>query len=474
MFYFECRETSLNGQIFLHMDNNLFLGTLGALAAVGSLTAAERPNIVIIYTDDMGIGDLSCYNSGWVTTPNIDRLAAEGLKFNHYYTASPVSSPSRVALTTGMRPTEWGINTFLHERAGNARCEQLDYLDASAPSMARSLKEAGYATAHIGKWHMGGGRDVDDAPQIPLYGFDEYVSTYESPDPDKLITASNWIWSKQDSIKRWDRTAYFVDKALDFMARHKGEPCFVNLWPDDMHDPWIPAAEFFDNKPSWKKRSNFTAVLEEYDRQIGRFIDGLKAMGEWENTLIIFTSDNGALPTFDQLRTNGQRGSKVSLYEGGVHMPFIVCWPAEIEAGEIEDETVLCSVDLFPSLCTITGARMPKGFNYAGEDMSRALLGKKAQHRKTDLMWDFGRNRYFGRPPQPHHQSPHLAIRRGDYKLLVNSDRTRLELYDIRKDPNETTNMADRYPKLCKELSDKVIDWYFSKRVVRAEVGNDK
>lgn len=447
---------------------DILLGTLGIMTAV-PMQAQKNPNIIIIYTDDMGIGDLSCYNSGWVTTPNIDSLAAEGLKFNNYYTASPVSSPSRVALTTGMYPTEWGINTFLHEKSGNAKCEQLDFLASSAPSMAKALKDIGYTTAHIGKWHMGGGRDVYNAPQITEYGFDEYVTTYEGPDPDKLLTATNWIWSEQDSIKRWERTGYFVDKTLNFLARHKGSSCFVNLWPDDMHDPWVPSAEFYKKKGTWGSKSNFISVLKEYDKQIGRLLSGIKELGIWDNTLIIFTSDNGALPTFEQVRTNGQRGSKVSLYEGGIRMPFIVCWPNRIKAGEIDDESVINSVDIFPSLCSITGAKQPKGFDYSGEDMSKALLGDKMQKRKKDMMWDFGRNRFFGRPPQKHHQSPHLAIRRGDFKLLVNSDRTRLELYNIKKDPNETTNIAKRYPKLCKELSGKVINWYFTKRVVREQ-----
>lgn len=453
------------------MNIKFFLsGILCQSFGISLFAQVEKPNIVIIYTDDMGMGDLSCYNSGWVTTPNIDNLAANGLKFNYYYTASPVSSPSRVSLTTGMFPTQWGVNTYLHDRSGNAKCEQVDYLDASAPSIAKSLKDAGYSTAHIGKWHMGGGRDVNDAPQIPLYGFDEYISTYESPDPDKLITASDWIWSKQDSIKRWERTGYFVDKALEFMSRHRDEPCFVNLWPDDMHDPWIPQKIYFDSKESWTSQSNFVSVLQEYDRQIGRFVDGLKKMGLLDNTLIIFTSDNGALPTFNQVRTNGLRGSKVSLYEGGVRMPFIISWPNRIKSGEIDDESVVCSVDIYPSLCAIAGAKMPEGFDYSGEDMSKALLGIEAQQRKKDLMWDFGRNLFFGRPPQKHHQSPHLAIRRGNYKLLINSDRTCLELYDIKKDPNETTNIAQKYPTLCKELGNKVIDWYFSKRKTRQSV----
>lgn len=176
----------------------------------------HRPNIIIIYTDDMGMGDLSCYNSGWIQTPNIDKLARNGIKFSNYYSASPVCSPSRAAITTGIYPSELGITTFLDSRINNAKCEQFDYLNPSNPSMARILKDAGYRTGHFGKWHMGGGRDVHNAPSIANYGFDEYVSTYESPNPDPLITSKNWIWSEIDSVKRWDRTRYFVDKTLDF------------------------------------------------------------------------------------------------------------------------------------------------------------------------------------------------------------------------------------------------------------------
>ena len=453
------------------MNRAIFLmGACGMAASTLLAKTDEKPHIVIIYTDDMGIGDLSCYNSGWVETPNIDKLASQGLKFNHYYTSSPVSSPSRVGLTTGMYPTECGINTFLHTRKGNTDCEQFDYLDSSSPTIAKALKEVGYATAHIGKWHMGGGRDVDDAPQITKYGFDEYVTTYEGPDPDPLITASNWIWSEQDSIQRWNRTAYFVDRTLDFLNRHADQPCFVNLWPDDMHDPWIPEETSYKDKKSWVSKQNFVAVLKEYDRQIGRLMEGLEKLGIRENTLVIFTSDNGALPTFDEIRVGGRRGSKISLYEGGVNMPFIISWPARIKQGEIEDESVVSAVDIFPSLCAITGAKLPKGYAYSGEDMSRSLLGVKVQKRKKDMMWDFGRNRFFNKPPKRHHQSPHLAIRRGDWKLLVNSDGSGLELYDIKKDPNETTNRAGRYPALSSELSKKVIDWYFAKRKIRTSL----
>lgn len=449
------------------MKKQLFIGLCGCLLLPSVVSSQEKPNIIIIYTDDMGIGDLSCYNSGWVCTPNIDKLANEGLKFNHYYTASPVSSPSRVGLTTGMFPTEWGINTFLNDRKSNARCEQNDYLDSHAPTIAKSLKAVGYATAHIGKWHMGGGRDVDDAPQIPEYGFDEYVTTYEGPDPDPLITASNWIWSEKDSIQRWDRTSYFVDKTLDYLSRHKDQPCFINLWPDDMHDPWIPSSGFYPMSETWSSRNNFVAVLTQYDKQIGRLLDGIERLGIRENTLIIFTSDNGALPTFDNARTNGLRGSKNSLYEGGINMPFIVCWPGKIKAGGTDNEHVISAVDIYPSLCAITGAKQIPGYAYSGEDMSEVLLGVASHKRSKDLMWDFGRNKYFNKPARTNQRSPHLAIRRGDWKLLVDSDGQHVELFDIKNDPHETTNLADKYPELVKDLSQTVIDWYFTKRVMR-------
>lgn len=449
------------------MKTELFLGFCGSLLLSTTIAAQQKPNIIIIYTDDMGIGDLSCYNSGWACTPNIDKLAKDGLKFNHYYTASPVSSPSRVGLTTGMFPTEWGINTFLNDRMSNANCEQNDYLDSNAPTIAKSLKKVGYATAHFGKWHMGGGRDVDDAPQIPLYGFDEYVTTYEGPDPDPLITASNWIWSEKDSIQRWDRTAYFVDKTLNFLSRHKDQSCFINLWPDDMHDPWIPSSGFYPLSETWSSRNNFIAVLTQYDKQIGRLLEGIDKLGIRENTLIIFTSDNGALPTFDNARTNGLRGSKNSLYEGGINMPFIICWPGTIKAGKTDNENVVSSVDIYPSLCKITGAKQIEGYEYSGEDMSLVLLGLKSQKRTKDLMWDFGRNKYFNKPSRLNQRSPHLAIRRGNWKLLVNSDGQHAELFDIKNDPHETTNIADQYPELVKEMSKTVIDWYFTKRTIR-------
>ena len=434
-----------------------------ALTSVGTaLTATEHPNIVIIYIDDMGIGDIGCYGGTFTPTPNIDQLAKDGIKFQHYYSAAPVSSPSRTGVTTGNFPLKYGISSFLSSRKYNRSCGQNDFLDAEAPSMARAFHDAGYSTAHIGKWHMGGGRDVKDAPQITEYGFDEYCSTYESPDPDPEITATNWIWSKEDNIKRWNRTAYFVDKSLNFIERNQGKPFFLNLWPDDVHSPWVPEAFENDAPTITFTEKAFIPVLAELDVQIGRFIKGLEKLGVEDNTIVIFTSDNGPTPnSFELRRAAYLRGTKNSLYEGGINMPFIIKYPAKIKGGEVDAESVLCSVDLYPSLCKMAGIKVEERFDGDGEDLSATLLGKSKTPRKRDLMWDFGRNRNYRKGSCAYQTSPHLAIRRGEWKLLVNSDRSNAQLFNLIEDRFEKKDVAAENPELVEELTDAVCSWFF-------------
>lgn len=422
--------------------------------------AAQKPNIIFILTDDMGYGDVGCYGGKFVPTPNIDQLAEEGTKFTQFHVASPVCSPSRTGFLTGNFPARWKITNFLQTREGNRKSEQADFVDPTAPSIARALKAAGYATGHFGKWHMGGGRDVTNAPPFSAYGFDEHCSTYESPDPDPIITGTNWIWSEYDLVKRWDRTQYFVEKALDFLKRHKGEPCFVDLWPDDVHTPWVPEGSDLRRRRHPEDRSTFDPVLAEYDKQIGRFMDGLKRLGlDDENTIVIFTSDNGPLPTMDRARTAGFRGAKDSLYEGGTSEPFIVRWPGHVPAGRVDETSLISAVDFFPTFCKLAGASLPKNLKPDGEDVSAIFFGKEFT-RKKPMFWEYGRNETFGYPREyPGQISPNVAVRDGKWKLLVNDDGSQVELYDIDADRYETKNVAEKHPKIANRLKKAALDW---------------
>lgn len=365
-------------------------------------------------------------------------------------------------MLTGMYPGRWNFSTYLDNKKHNRDAEQTDFLDPAAPSIGRVFKSAGYATGHFGKWHMGGGRDVKNAPHFSKYGFDAHASTYESPQPDPLLTATNWIWSDKDSIKRWDRTRYFVDQTLKFMKANKGTPCFVNLWPDDVHTPWVPnTGEGYTGKfpLNEEEEAAFKLVLKELDVQIGRLVEGLKQMGELDNTIIVFTSDNGALPSFKGSRNGGLRGSKLSLYEGGTRMPFIISWPAKIPAGRTDAASEVNSVDLLPSLAKMAGVDLPSGYKGDGLDRSGVFTGKPSL-RKKDMFWEYGRNDIAFRYPKPVDRSPNLAVRSGAWKLLMNHDGSGIELYNIVNDKQETRNLSEEQPKVAARLKKALGDWW--------------
>ena len=422
---------------------------------------APRPNIIYILADDLGPGDLGCYGGKRIATPNIDRLAVEGTRFTQFYAASPVCSPSRCGLVTGQFPGRWRITSYLAEKKRNQGAEMADFLDPKAPSLPRAMHEAGYRTAHFGKWHLGGGRDVTDAPKFAAYGYDEHAGTYESPEPDPDITATDWIWSNKDKVKRWKRTEFFVDKTLDFLRRQKDVPCFVNLWLDDVHTPWI-GNEAATKETNPNIPTNLKRVGEEMDRQIGRLMDGLKELGIDDKTLVIFSSDNGPYPNLAG-RTQGLRGCKLSLYEGGIRLPFIVRWPGVTPAGATDETTVIGAVDMLPTLCNIGGVEAPKEVALDGIDRSVALKGKPLAARERPLMWEYGRNEeFFGYPKQPRDRSPQLAIRDGKWKLLVNADGEAAELYDLSADTNETNNVIGEQSDNAARLKKSVLDWWRS------------
>ena len=433
---------------------------LGIVIAAGPAFAADRPNVVVVFVDDFGWGDPSCYGNPLAKTPRMDRMAAEGVRFTQGYVAAPICSPSRCGLVTGQYPGRWRITSYLQTKKGNRECEMADFLDPAAPSLPRMLKEAGYATAHVGKWHLGGGRDVTDAPKFAAYGYDLGLGTYESPEPAAALGRKTTPWGKEveaQQVARHDRSRWMVDQTLDFVKANSGGPGFVNLWLDDTHTPFVPSPEqqkAVSTTGDPPEVARFKAVLVETDRQVGRLLDGLAGT----NTLVLLIGDNGALPTFDQKRVGGLRGSKLSLYEGGTRVPFLAWWPGQAKPG-VNETTVISTLDLVPTLTALCGAKLPAGYAPDGEDLSAAVKGSSPKRTKP-LFWEYGRNTTsFAYPKDAYHRSPNVSVRDGDWKLLVNADGTKAELYDLAADPKETKNLAADRPEVTKRLTDAALTW---------------
>lgn len=439
------------------------------LAQQSDKAAPAHPNIIMVYVDDMGYADISSFATKPldVKTPHIDKMASEGTKFYQYYSAMPICSPSRAAVLSGMFAAETGLTSYLQTREGNYENDQNDYFDPALAFLPKSFKAAGYATAHVGKWHMGGGRDVDNAPSMGKYGYDEFYGTWESPDRDPKLGTIHAPWDRRlvpGQVERHERTEYMVDKTLDFFQRNEGKPRFVTLWLDDMHTPFWPSPEMLEKYGGDLERdnsiANFYGVLEEMDKQIGRLIEGLKTQGIDNETIVFLTGDNGPAPHYEHRRNDGMRGMKLSLYEGGIRQPFIIRWPGKVPAQKENRETVLCAVDLLPSLTAMAGIPMvPEAEGKAvGEDLSAALLGETPKRTKP-ILWEYGRNAAPPRPKAPEDRSPSLGIRSGDFKLLVDDGMRNAELYNVVKDPYEKTNLADKRTTMVRELGHQVINW---------------
>ncbi len=464
------------------MNRRFFLKTAGVgftalsgwgLSALVPQEKPSKPNILFVFIDDMGYGDLSCYGNSAIQTPNIDRLAHEGIRFTQFYANSPVCSPSRVAMTTGQYPARWKIYSYLDSRQANRRRRMADFLDPHAPSLARQLKAAGYSTAHFGKWHMGGGRDVDNAPHPSAYGFEESSVTFEGLG-DRLLINNDGLSQQSARLEQGQITwvdkrqisRIRVDQTLDFIRRYKDGPFYVNLWFNDVHDPHLPdpaEVEKFKKVSDNPYEQKFFAVLDEMDRQIGRVLDGLTEMGLDKNTLVILASDNG--PTdwasyykegyFPPGSAGPLRARKWSLYEGGIRMPFIVRWTGTIPAGKEDKTTVCCGVDLFPTVCSLAGAALPDGKSFDGEDISDSLLGTPIE-RKHPIFW------YYPNQPKPgkqEHISPTLAVRRGRWKLLVDPDGTQAQLYDLENDLREQQNKILEQQEIAQSLWEQMCIW---------------
>lgn len=462
-WFLECR-----GNVMLHR-NVLLVAVLSLFMQIPAVAAP--PNIVMVFIDDMGWGDFSCFGNQAAKTANIDRLAAEGIRFEQFYVNSPICSPSRTALSTGQYPQRWKITSYLaHRRLNDAR-GMAQWLDPRAPMLARFLQDAGYATGHFGKWHMGGQRDVDDAPAITKYGFDTSLTNFEGMGP-KLLPLTlkpgqekpGRIWGDAQRLgpgHRWmlrsKITGGFVDEAIPFIkkARDQEKPFYINLWPDDVHSPfWPPVDKWADGK-----RGLYLSVLEEMDRQLGKLFDVIRNDSQLrENTLILVCSDNG--PEQGAGTAGPFRGFKTHLFEGGIRSPLIAWGPglvASDKVGTVNRKSVFSSIDLVPSLLAIAGAAVDGNVKFDGEALPKVVTGESKGSRQQPL--------FFRRPPDRDSfygvkNLPDLAIRDGKWKLLCEYDGSDANLYDLIADPGEKRNLAGEQPQVVQRLTRELLAWH--------------
>ena len=462
---------------------NTFLisASLGAVMASATCAAekstiAKKPNIILVFIDDMGWGDFSCFGNTAVETQNIDRLARDGIRFEQFYVNSPICSPSRVAISTGQYPARWKITSYLNNRKSNLDRGMAHWLDPQAPMLARFLHDAGYATGHFGKWHMGGQRDVGDAPLISEYGFDHSLTNFEGLGPRVLAlkdaydgkppkphTLGSDKLGRPEEITYVDRslvTQSFTSAALEFIKRaeSKDEPFFVNVWPDDVHSPFFPPAA---RRGDETKRKLYHGVLDTMDEQLGVLFDYIRENEKLcDNTLILVCSDNG--PEQGAGSAGPFRGFKTHLFEGGIRSSLIAWGPGLIDpsnVGKKNKSSVFSAIDLVPTLLNIADVAPAKNVSFDGEPLPDVLLGRSPDSRTAPL--------FFRRPPDRDsfygvEDCPDLAVRDGKWKLLCEYDGSDAVLYNLENDQGESKNLIEENPAIAKRLAGAVVAWHQS------------
>ncbi|MFI3258574.1 MAG: sulfatase [Rikenellaceae bacterium] len=428
-------------------NKNLLL--LTALSSSIGLMAAERPNIVLIMADDLGYSDLSCYGNDYVNTPNIDRMAAEGVCLTDYHTNGSVSSPTRAALMTGRYQQRCGITMVVS--AANHR--DVGLADEEL-TLAEAFKQCGYTTAIYGKWHLGYQPNFNPVNQ----GFDHFEG-YVAGNVDyhshlDLVNIHDW-WCGTEQLREVGYTTDLItDKAVKFIEEHKDEPFFLYLPHEAPHNPLqgrnSPVQRYEEGQERPQKgdpstieaksaKELYKEMIEVMDEGVGRVLETLEKSGLTENTIVIFTSDNGATKQGSNLP---YRGTKSTFYEGGHRVPAIVWSPAIKISPSIPytyDSPVI-GMDLFPSLINLAGGKAPK--NLDGVDFLSPL--KKGKEMKSrDLFWGDEKGNY--------------AMRRGDWKLVVKGEA--IELYNLADDVAESRNLTSERPEIAAEMRAEVEQW---------------
>ena len=417
-----------------------------------------RPNIIVIMADDLGWMDLHVQGNELLDTPNLDRLAAEGMRFTDAYAAAPVCTPTRAAMMTGLSPARLGITNhapghrdgFKPKGAKLVGADKRNYLKPEEVTIAERLKEAGYATGFVGKWHLShpgrGNQELNEKDLRPEHqGFDLNVGGNSRGGPPSYFEPY-----KIDAIEPRKKGDYLperlTDESIDFIRKHKDKPFFLSLWNYSVHYP-IQAPEHLIEKYKRRKgveRPAYAAMIEGMDTALGRLFRELDELKLSNNTLWIFKSDNGSLFSNSPLRE-----FKGFLYEGGIRVPWIIKWPAVVEPGSLSDVPVI-SMDVHATILDVVGLAAPE----TADGLSLfPLLSQTGSFERDALYFHYpnyafhGRNRLGG------------AIREGDYKLIRRYDDESLELYNLKQDLGERRNLATAEPKVARRMAGKLNAW---------------
>ena len=422
--------------------------------------ALDKPNILFIFADDWGWGDLSCHGHPYVKTPNIDRLAKEGTDFHRFTVASGVCSPSRTAVMTGHFPARYNIDGHFAWVPSNARRNMPDWLDPKAPLLSRFLQQAGYRTAHFGKWHLANDM-IPDSPTPASYGFDVYG-------------AFNCSGEQMPWHEDAERASAFIEESVK-----QKKPFFINVWLHEPHTPFHTVPKY-----EWRFRDLeradqiYASVLSHADDRVGILLDTLDRLKITKDTLVIFSSDNGpakaAKPTDLTLQydtatgagwgigaakgiTGGRRGYKASLFEGGIGVPFIVRLPGKIESGKVDKVSLISAVDLLPTFCELADAKLPDSYQPDGVSIVSALKGKQMAKRNKPLFWKIGANWPASKAKPDHWVS--WAVVHDRWKLLANRDLSHIELYDIANDVKESRDLKKVQSDVTAAMVSKLKEW---------------
>ena len=433
------------------------------IPSITTAAAEQRPNIVLMLADDLGYGDLSCYGSTQTSTPHLDGLAAGGLRFTDFYAGSGVCSPSRACFMTGRFSVRVGVYSWIHTSHNM-------HLRVEETTIAELLKEAGYSTAHLGKWHLG--YDLEDGsgngPDPGDHGFDYWMATGNNASPSHR-NPNNFV---KNGVAMGELKGYssqiVVDEAIGWLDNHrdKDKPFFLNLWFHEPHAK-VAAPPEYAKRHAGTRNPEYYGCIENMDNAVGRILVKLETMGVTEDTLVLFTSDNGS---YMQGSNGSLQGRKTTLWEGGIREPAMVRWPGRVTPGSVSDAPSGI-VDILPTVCDAAGITRHTALSLDGISLVPLFKGGEIA-RKRPLYWFYNPSR------------PVCVIRDGNWCLIADPDLplsrdnmfkesyigdikaaklVNFRMFNLKKDPGQTTELSGQHPEVFDEMKKKM-------RVLHADV----